>query len=412
MEKEIQTLAEGSPVLVEDRPGIGRARNRPPTTEQVEAIVADPGGRAREIDAIRGWAALSVVCFHVFWETFGVVVPWLRNPYTSGLIAGRFDVILFFILSGDALSHPFFHGGGANYLKRAALKRYLRLTVPILVVTAVTALVMAAGLIFSAQAGDIVERPDWLGTFAQFTPKAATSLRFALYYVYQGDYRANYLPFLWTMPIELFCSLILLLVLFVYPHVRYGVLVVAGLTWVLLSSGSYTGCFLVGMLLGQGRSSRFYAAMPQSFRFYVTPLGIVAALIYVGHCQLTDNTKLLDLTGAGAVALFCIYCNDGLVRFLSKNWFSQFLGRISYLLYLWHFVVLTTFTSYMIIVFADGDRLSPARALTIGVVTVAASLAVAGSTTAIEQWARAANALLLRALWQPEAAGQLQGRLR
>lgn len=109
-----------------------------------EAVVADPGGRASEIDAIRGWAALSVVCFHVFWETFGIAVPWLRNPYTACFLAGQFDVILFFILSGDALSFPFFHGGNVRYLQRAAFKRYPRLTVPIVVVTAVTALAWRA----------------------------------------------------------------------------------------------------------------------------------------------------------------------------------------------------------------------------------------------------------------------------
>ena len=363
--------------------------------------------RALEIDAIRGWAALSVVCFHVFWETFGVAVPWLRNPYTAFLLAGHFDVIVFFILSGDALSFPFLHGGDASYLQRAAFKRYLRLTVPILVVTAVTALAMAARLTPNGAAGAIVDRADWLGTFAQFNAAGSSALRFATFYVFFGGSRANYLPFLWTMPVELAGSYALLFTMFVLPRIRGAAWLVAGLAVLFVTQESYVGCFFVGLLLGKARADGLFRRWPRPVGRYLAPLGILGALVFVGQRQFVDDQGLRGLAGAGAVLLFCIYACPDLVRLLSASRVSQFLGRISFLLYLWQFPVLITLTSGLIVRSAGEDgRLSPAAAIAIGVATVAVSVALAHWTMAIEGWARSANALLMRWCWRGDDARQ------
>ena len=362
-------------------------------------------GRALEIDAIRGWAALSVVCFHVFWEIFGVAVPWLRNPYTAWLLAGHFDVIVFFILSGDALSFPFFHGGSATYLQRAAIKRYLRLTVPIVVVTAVTAVAMAARLTPTGAASEIVDRTDWLGAFAQFNASGSSAVRFATFYVYVGGYRANYLPFLWTMPVELGGSYVLLFTLFVFPRIRGAAWLVAGLACLLVAQESYVGCFLVGLLLGKARADGLFRRWPRAVGRCLAPVGIVGSLAFVGHRQIVDDQSLRGLAGAGTVLLLCIYACGDLVRVLSASPVSQFLGRISFLLYLWHFPVLITLTSGLIVRSAGEDGLlSPVSALGIGVATVAASVALAHRTMAIEGWARNANGLLMRWCWKGEEA--------
>ena len=365
-----------------------------------EDVVGAAGGRAPEIDAIRGWAALSVVCFHVFWETFGAAVPWLRNPYTACFLAGHFDVIVFFILSGDALSFPFFHGGGLGYLRRATLKRYLRLTVPIVVVTAATALLMAADLTPTAAAGEIVGRTDWLGAFARFNAAGASAIRFAFFYVYEGGYRANYLPFLWTMPIELAGSLVLMLLLFIQPHIRGAGILIAGLGLVLIAADLYEGCFLIGALLGQARANGVYLRTSRTIARRFAPVGIVVALALVGRRQMTGDQGLVALAGLGTLLLFCVYACAPAVRWLSRNRFSQFLGRISYLLYLWHFVVLITLTSRLIVAVSHDGAVSASSALAIGSLTVVVSVAVSRWTLFIEGWARGANGVLLRLLWK------------
>lgn len=390
------TIMAGSPV----KP---RHPRRPGGSSDTETLVADPGGRALEIDAVRGWAALSVVCFHVFWETFGVAVPWLRNPYTAFLLAGHFDVILFFILSGDALSFPFFHGGGATYLQRAALKRYPRLTVPIVVVTAVTASLMALGLTPTVAAGDIVDRADWLGSFARFNASGSGAIKFAFYHVYTGNYRSDYLPFLWTMPVELIGSFFLLLALFVFPRVKGATWIVAVLAYLLVADGSFMGCFLIGMLLGKARAAGVFRRLPPTVDRYGAPLGIVTALWFVGRRQVLGDQELRGLVGAGTLLLLSIYSCKSLVALLARSRVSQFLGRISYLLYLWHFTVLISVTSGLITWAAGSDGvLTPLTALAIGIATVVASLAVAHWTMAIEGWARTVNGVLLRWCWKNE----------
>src|SRR5262245_41931407 len=63
--------------------------------------------RVHEIDGVRGWAALSVLFFHLFWELFGGVVPAFRSSILRFWLDGPLAVYIFFVLSGDALSWPF-----------------------------------------------------------------------------------------------------------------------------------------------------------------------------------------------------------------------------------------------------------------------------------------------------------------
>ena len=326
-------------------------------------------------------------------------MPWLRNPYTAVLFAGHFDVVLFFILSGDALSYPFFHGGDVRYLGRAALKRYPRLTVPIVAVTAVTALAMAGGLVTAAEAGAAVGRPDWLGTFADFRASGATAIRFAFHAVYAGHPPRNYLPFLWTMPVELVGSFILLPALYLSARIRGGSLILVALAAELIAAGSFMGCFPIGALLGRARAAGVYGRLPRAVRRFGAPLGIALALGAVGYRQGFDRFDLVGHVAAGTALLLCIYSCPGLVAFLARSRVSQVLGRISYLLYLWHYTVLITLTSGLVVWRGGGEPLAQGAALAIGAASVTVSVALAWATLPIEGLTRRLNDALLRALW-------------
>ena len=89
-------------------------------------------GRLALLDGVRGWCALSVVFFHVYWETFSAAVPAFRNPATGFFFDGHLAVCVFFVLSGEALSTAFFAGKGDAATVRLAIKRYPRLETPIL----------------------------------------------------------------------------------------------------------------------------------------------------------------------------------------------------------------------------------------------------------------------------------------
>src|SRR5690242_4690965 len=109
--------------------------------------------RVHEIDGVRGWAALSVVVFHLFWELFGGEVPTFRSAALRFWLDGPLAVYVFFVLSGDALSWPFFASGDARILDRTVVKRYFRLAIPIFYSSLLCFLLMRAGLTFNHQAG-------------------------------------------------------------------------------------------------------------------------------------------------------------------------------------------------------------------------------------------------------------------
>ena len=110
----------------------------------------DPGpiDRLREIDGIRGWAAFSVMCVHIVGQ-FNDIVPGLQNAATRILLNGDFDVIVFFVLSGDALSASYWRTGRQRDVVQLGVKRYSRLTIPILASCLLMYALIELGLAFT-----------------------------------------------------------------------------------------------------------------------------------------------------------------------------------------------------------------------------------------------------------------------
>ena len=94
-----------------------------------------PGaGRYHALDGIRGWAALSVVAFHMVWETFGARFPEFRNVASASLLDGWLAVSVFFVLSGEALSTGCLVKQDSRIALDLGVRRYPRLVIPILAV--------------------------------------------------------------------------------------------------------------------------------------------------------------------------------------------------------------------------------------------------------------------------------------
>jgi peptidoglycan/LPS O-acetylase OafA/YrhL len=87
--------------------------------------------RFRSLDSLRGIAAFLVVLTHCYFEipeSARKALPYLDFPLYSIAAAGRFCVMLFFVLSGFVLSLPYFagkHPGYGSYLIRRFCRLYL-----------------------------------------------------------------------------------------------------------------------------------------------------------------------------------------------------------------------------------------------------------------------------------------------
>jgi peptidoglycan/LPS O-acetylase OafA/YrhL len=92
-------------------------------------------GRVTQLDAIRGIAAVTVVCHHWWAISQFHPPPWIFRP----LITGREAVILFFVLSGYVLSLPIWSGRQLPY-QEYIIRRTFRIYIPFVAALALSAI--------------------------------------------------------------------------------------------------------------------------------------------------------------------------------------------------------------------------------------------------------------------------------
>lgn len=392
---------------------------------QSAVAVADAPGRGRlaVLDGIRGWASLAVLLFHVLPETNRSLLPELDSAPVAMLCDGSLAVYVFFILSGEALSAGYLRAGDLGIVRTLAARRYLRLTVPILLASALVWAAMASGL-DAHRAAAAALRSDWLDGFLRFAPSLPGLLRYALRDVYFDPPPAqHYVPLLWTMHVELLGSCVvfgLLALLHGWAARARLACYAAALLLLALFDAALLG-FVIGMLLGEARQRGLLERLRRSrWRWPAILLGLALLLgiagvralahhdatlryllrAYLGHARdapvALANPLLMNANAFGLFLLVALL--PGLARALGGR-LSRWLGAISFPLYLVQFAVLITLTSWLAVWLVDPAR--PARAVLYGIalVAIAASLLLAWGFAQVERQAlRLANAAVARLL--------------
>lgn len=177
--------------------------------------------RHKELDSIRGLAALLVVIHH----TFFIIrdhYSWLEYTPVRLAIAGRPCVIIFFVLSGFVLCSSIYNTA-RFVLSKFYIKRIIRIYLP----TAVSIL-LAAGANFYL---DHVDRPR-LGTwFKEYTPATDTSFNMVVSHLLLYGTKESVVlnnP-LWSIVIELRISLLFPVIFFAAAHRFYFVILLFSL---------------------------------------------------------------------------------------------------------------------------------------------------------------------------------------
>ena len=315
--------------------------------------------RFHEIDGLRGWASLVVLLFHLSWEVFGVTFPVYRAPYLRPFIDGQLAVYVFFVLSGDALSSSYLRSRHLRALAKLAVKRYLRLAVPILASSFVTYFLIKQHLIFNLAAAEIINRQDWLGSFLNFEGSLRSLLKYSLAEVFtEGSPSKAYNPFLWPMQIELHGSYFIFGLLLAFQYLtrpKIATALIAAWLWAL---GSLYSLFFIGLLYSTLREAGFFNARQIVLIAFISELGITLLALADAYFSSFDfrPPQLMIFFAAGFVLL--AFLSRRIVTFLSSG-ISRFLGRISFPLYLCQFPVIISYTSWAIIYFHT--RGSPVR---------------------------------------------------
>lgn len=329
--------------------------------------------RLSELDGLRGWAALSVVIFHVFWESLGVRFPIFRNPFTAGLMNGTLAVCIFFVVSGAALSAPFFQSYDRKVVLLGAIKRYPRLTLPILVATLVTVSAGYFGLLHGSEAASLLGRTDWLGLNNPAQLSLGSLVRFAFFEVYLGPSTDNnILPFLWTMPIEMLGSVVLFLYLALHNMLERPLLFLVFLYVLILMLSPFLACFLAGAFLtGLRVRGITWSAMHRGAIAAVSVLiALIASSVLNGDAR-PSGDYICSLMAVGIC--FVVTNNPSLRSFLAENPVSRFLGKISFSIYLVQYLSLNAVLAWWSI----HTELTVITAFAIGMATLASSIVLA-----------------------------------
>ncbi len=349
-------------------------------------------------DGLRGLAALSVTLTHfiaaffpwLLFYNYGALFPRAENPgradeiFSSPMLTlfynGHFPVLIFFVLSGYVLTLPYYDSADAgDVLRRRLWSRYLRLNLPIMAAVGLAWIAYRFGWMHTGVAAQLSGSVDWLATFYPAGMNSATAVNEALFSsIVLG--KASFLPPLWTLKIEFIGSIYLLLFYLAKPrhHTFLPMALVCLLVHLVHADQSiyylsiFAGAALHGLRLGSaGQVALFavglYFGAYQHFR---------AMYGFLPNPQIWDIKSFYTAIGATCV---CAAILSGLGQQLLRRPLVQFFGRISFSIYLLHFLILCTLSAAFYAHF-------PRDPLHLGIGFVLYLLACIASAWLFERW--------------------------
>ena len=310
-------------------------------------------GKLDCLEALRGLAAVAVVFWHLvfaFWPGYNsrggpqweAAPPWHRAVIRYGfryLSDGQIAVSIFFVLSGVVLSLSYFRG--SRSLSSAAVRRYPRLMIPVLVTVVFTFLLMRSGSMATQEAGRFMEQEQgfveaptapsgqsyaWLRSHFNFRPSFRGAIEEGVVGVFARFPR--YDPELWTMPTELMGSFLVFASLAIFGHLRNRwLLYIVGGSFLHYTYQPHLLEFVFGMALSDA------ATWNRRTENRSLPLALGIALFAAGWLLVRWQPL------AAALMVGAILATSGLQRALGDPRLA-WLGRASFGLYLIHTPIL------------------------------------------------------------------------
>jgi peptidoglycan/LPS O-acetylase OafA/YrhL len=309
-------------------------------------------GRYAALDGLRGLAAASVVILHfsqIFTDTalpeyraFDRCFSMLSRTPIAILWSGTSAVVLFFVLSGFVLYRMMTSSGSA--LQSYVVRRITRLWIP----CAVTVTVAALGL-YLVPGRPIVGQSAWLNSLINVQPLPGA---FSQHLLMLGDFDTKQLdPVIWSLVLELRLSLIFPLIYWAVRRMPaaplLGLSTVIGMGAAYLQNRSHGSSvslyatfvcqwyFVAGALVAKQEAvvRQWYRKLPSRSS------AIAGAAAVALYCNLVPFSTTLSVMAGASWIFIAALCSQPLQRMLLSS-AAQWLGRVSYSLYLSHLVVL------------------------------------------------------------------------
>jgi len=322
------------------------------------------------LDGLRGLAAFAVFIGH-FLPSFIICSSFFISVLMAVFFFGRlFAVSIFFVLSGYVLTYTFFKTGNHEILASGAVRRYIRLLVPIAFLFLIICIFVYPGFLGLADPDkikNILSQAFW-GVFVQgkyaFVP-----------------WQDSYTGVLWTMAIEFIGSFVIFSFAALFGKLRNRwVFYIAAIT---LFIHTYYLAFILGMMLAD-----IYNSKPEG-KMHIENRGILFLLFFLGMLLGTypsipfgmdlyagvgsAGSLILDslpfaatspfslgiassmefLYIIGAFLTLIVLLNSRYLEMLLSTRIPVFLGKISFSLYLIHMVVINIFSFFILGVVFD-----------------------------------------------------------
>ena len=315
------------------------------------AAVAAEDFRKPYLDGLRGSAACVVL--------FGHVAIALNFPLLG--ILGNAAVCVFFVLSAYVLAD--LSRRSTLSVPAQAVRRYLRLIVPMLLTSTFAWALLAAGL-YQNQEASALTGSQWLSWWYGFDPSFSAMVAETIYGVFvtgQSLYNCN----LWTMRPELIGSLYIFIIS-TAPNRNLRALCYLALA--AFYATDYLPLFSVGALLFEfhpevskialrGRqAAAMLPAIPLAIGLFLCLMispqpGFIARLYaLLPRLSVTDNEMHWHMIGATLVVATVLHW-PLLQRTLGSR-IGRFLGRISFTLYLIHIPIICSLTAWIVMALA------------------------------------------------------------
>jgi peptidoglycan/LPS O-acetylase OafA/YrhL len=357
------------------------------------------------LEAIRGGAALVVVVWHVCVAFF----PYSLNGWWQGsplnlFMNGQSAVQLFFVLSGYVLTRRYFESGNNRILLKGAVKRWPRLMGPVLLVVLASYALFKLDLYQFEQAGAAAGSPWLIKFLSAYDTKPPIELWGALlqgsFFTFFGTEHFYNTP-LWTMHPEFVGSFIAFgfaPILFearkLSLHLTIGLVAMGA---VLAAHENYAA-FPIGVGLA--------ALVPRSavISSRIAYPALLMALYFLGcphssnnavyHPALMANADVMN--SIGAAILIVVSETFYPIRRVFSGRISQFLGDLSFPIYLVHVLIICSIGSAIYL------RVGAVpAALAVFAFSILASLPLMAFN---KWWVAQVNAATMRILEEPQLA--------
>lgn len=318
------------------------------------------------LDGLRGIAAVNVMIMHFFIVFLPAMIYSDRMPShlgnfeqifsntPLGLIgAGNFSVCIFFILSGYVLTQKYFKTKDKSIIISGAVRRYIRLFIPVLAAILLSYLMASAGVFHYYIETVIISGNNNYAGYWIFTPNIADAIKQALWGAFFAG-EDTYNPVLWTMTIEFYGSMLVFAMAFLFGQQR------ARWTFYLAAAvfffNSYYLAFIIGMTLADTLNSKI--SIFKTGNKIVLGIILISGL-FIGSYPVgtVTNDSLYSFLNngifqtpkltyhiLGAGMILYVLLNSQWLQNIFSSQLLIFLGKISYSLYLIHFLVISSFT--------------------------------------------------------------------